>query len=420
MKSCFWREHLTHVRRNAGSGTLFHTNRRATNSKLAVGGLRGNGPASWDSDSFTLPIGSSPSHLPICPQHLAENLRPLDLASSRALQPLPGLKSAAHVVVAGDVFDGDLIESVVIRRALEQLRQEAGITWVLLPGNHDPARAGGLWERIARIGVPGNVAILTEAKPFALSPEAAVLPAPLTSKNPGRDPTEWMDHAATPPGVLRIGLAHGSVHGFGSEGESSVPLARDRAARAGLAYLALGDWHGTKSIDARTWYSGTPEPDRFKDNDAGNALAISLDGSAPPAVKKIASAHFNWLQIASVIRSIADVQAIARQIAVLPDASSRVLLNLTLSGALTLSEYADLETWKPTFEGRLRHLEIDESGLAVTATSGDLESLDTLAGQEGAQGGVLSVAARQLAAIAQDPSHPQRSVADLALRRLYS
>lgn len=329
-------------------------------------------------------------------------------------------EGAAHVLVAGDVFDSDLIESVVIRRALEQLRQEAAITWVLLPGNHDPARAGGLWERIARIGVPDNVAILTEAKPFVMSPEAIILPAPLTSKNPGRDPTEWMDHAATAPGVLRIGLAHGSVHGFGSEGESSVPLARGRAGRAGLAYLALGDWHGTKSIDAKTWYSGTPEPDRFKDNDAGNVLAVSIDGSAPPDVRLIASAHFKWLQIASVIRSIADVQAIERQIAALPDASSRVLLNLSLSGALTLSEYAQLETWKPKFEGRLRHLELDESGLAVTASSGDLESLDSLAGQDGAQGGVLSVVARQLAATAQDPFHPQRSAADLALRRLFS
>ncbi len=193
-------------------------------------------------------------------------------------------EGAAHVLVAGDVFDGEQIESATIRRALEQMRQAAPVTWVLLPGNHDPARVGGLWERIARIGVPDNVMVLNEAKPFALSPQAIILPAPLTSKNPGRDPTEWMDHAATPPGVLRIGLAHGSVHGFGSEGESSVPLARDRAARAGLAYLALGDWHGAKQIDARTWYSGTPEPDRFKENESGNILAVSVEGGALPAV----------------------------------------------------------------------------------------------------------------------------------------
>jgi DNA repair exonuclease SbcCD nuclease subunit len=354
------------------------------------------------------------------PAQLAGELAAARLGIIVRVAAIARAEGAAHAVVAGDVFDGDLIETVVIRRALEQLRQEAGITWALLPGNHDPARAGGLWERIARIGVPDNVVVLTESKPFALVPEAVILPAPLTSKNPGRDPTDWMDHAETAPGVLRIGLAHGSVHGFGSEGESSVPLARDRAARAGLAYLALGDWHGAKQIDARTWYSGTPEPDRFKENDTGNVLAVSIDGLAPPVVKKIASAHFNWVQMTSVIRSIGDLQTIERKVTVSPDTSSRVLLSLTLSGALTLSEYAELESWKQTIEGRLRHLELDETGLAVTASGGDLESFGSLAGQEGAQGGVLTVAARRLAAIARDAAHPQRAAADLALRRLYA
>ena len=87
---------------------------------------------------------------------------------------------------------------------------------------------------------------------------------------------------------------------------------------------------------------------------------------------------------------------------------------------MTLSEYAELESWKQTIEGRLRHLELDDLDLAVTATSGELESLDSLAGQEGSQGGVLTVAARQLAAISQNQAHPQRVAADLALRRLFA
>ncbi len=354
------------------------------------------------------------------PPALAGELGAARLGVIARVASIARTEGAAHVLVAGDVFDGEQIESATIRRALEQLRQEAGITWVLLPGNHDPARAGGLWERIARIGVPVNVVVLTESKPFALSPEAVLLPAPLTSKNPGRDPTEWMDHAETPAGALRIGLAHGSVQGFGSEGESNVLLARDRAARAGLAYLALGDWHGAKQIDARTWYSGTPEPDRFKDNAAGKVLSVSVDGSALPSAKLIDSAQFSWLQIAATVRSIADVQALERQLSAFPDASSRVLLQLTLSGALTLSEYSEYELWKQTVEGRVRHIATDETGLAVSATSAELESLDRIGGHDGTQGGVLTAAACQLAAIAQDLSHPQRDAAELALRRLFA
>jgi len=50
-----------------------------------------------------------------------------------------------------------------------------------------------------------------------------------------------MDGAATPPGVLRIGLAHGSVVNFGSECEATNPIDPARATKARLDYLALGD-----------------------------------------------------------------------------------------------------------------------------------------------------------------------------------
>ena len=86
----------------------------------------------------------------------------------------------------------------------------------------------------------------------------------------------------TPAGALRIGLAHGSVQGFGSAGDANVPIDPARVKSAGLSYLALGDWHGTTRISDRAWYSGTPEPDGFRDNDPGNALIVRLDGAGPP------------------------------------------------------------------------------------------------------------------------------------------
>ena len=108
-----------------------------------------------------------------------------------------------------------------------------------------------------------------------------VLPAPLTAKSTSRDPTAWMDAAATPSGSLRIGLAHGSVQGFGSAGEANVPIDPARAKSAGLAYLALGDWHGTTRISERVWYSGTPEPDGFPRQRAGaRARSCSIEGAA--------------------------------------------------------------------------------------------------------------------------------------------
>lgn len=99
------------------------------------------------------------------------------------------------------------------------------------------------------------------------------LMAPLTQRHTYNDLTEWFDEVPTAPGNVRIGVAHGSVQGVLAEDiDSANPIGAQRAERAKLDYLALGDWHGCKQIDDRTWYSGTPEPDRFKGNEPGYAL----------------------------------------------------------------------------------------------------------------------------------------------------
>jgi hypothetical protein len=73
-----------------------------------------------------------------------------------------------------------------------------------------------------------------------------------------------MNKEATPDGAVRIGMAHGSIRGYGSDGEAANYVPPTRADDSGLAYLAMGDWHRQMRINDRVWYSGTPEPDQFK------------------------------------------------------------------------------------------------------------------------------------------------------------
>ena len=76
----------------------------------------------------------------------------------------------------------------------------------------------------------------------------AVLPAPLTQRNTHSDLTEWFVGAETPPGMLRVGVAHGSVEGILADGiDASNPIAPGRARQAALDYLATGRlaWHAT-------------------------------------------------------------------------------------------------------------------------------------------------------------------------------
>lgn len=172
-------------------------------------------------------------------------------------------QDAPIVLLAGDIFDKEQLTNVTIRKPIEIMRRWSRITWHLMPGNHDLLRDNGLWDRLARMGIPDNVKLHTAANAIKIADDvpAYLLPAPLRYISSADDLTSYMDKEPTPDGAIRIGMAHGSVRGFGSEGEASNLISPDRAQTAGLAYLALGDWHRQIKIGERVWYSGTPEPE---------------------------------------------------------------------------------------------------------------------------------------------------------------
>ena len=319
-------------------------------------------------------------------------------------------QGAQHVVVAGDIFDSELIATIDIRRALARLAEQSDLTWLLMPGNHDPARISGVWDQVVRIGAPANVVVLDRAVPHALGREAVLLPSPLTSKDPGRDITDWMDIAVTPPGVARIGLAHGSVRGFGSDDTAALRLAPDRAKRAGLSYLALGDWHGVESVAQNTWYSGTPEPDQYPDNEPGYVLSVVLEEAKLATVEKLRSSEFTWVGMDRAIHSVADLATVERDLEASALSLGKTLVHLRLRGHLSLTEHAALQSWREVWGARLRFLDLDDKALAVNPEAADFEALG-LTGQ-------LLEAARQLAAIGSDADSPQQAHAATALLRL--
>ena len=296
------------------------------------------------------------------------------------LAALATAQQVAAVLVAGDVFDAQTVSDRTIRRLFNAMQGYAG-PWLLLPGNHDAALAESVWSRAQRIGaVPDRVELLLEPEP-RLYPDAgfALLPAPLTQRQTMADLTAWFDQAETPPELLRIGLAHGSVQGLLAEAiDSANPIAADRAERARLDYLALGDWHGLKQIDARTWYSGTPEQDRFKDNGAGQALIVEAafpsDHSMRPTprVTPYPIGTYHWQRWLVNLQLTSDAEALMEQLQAL---DSNSVLRLQLSGTLDLGAYQHLQTALEVAEGRCRSLQIDADGLRLTPTDADLAAL---------------------------------------------
>lgn len=282
------------------------------------------------------------------------------------------------VLVAGDVFDAQTVTERTLRRVFHLMAGYAG-PWVLLPGNHDAALTESVWSRVQRQGlVPSNVHLALRPEPIELTEVGvAVLPAPLTQRHTYHDLTEWFDHAETLPGLVRVGLAHGAVQGLLAEDiDSPNPIAPDRAERARLDYLALGDWHGCRQIGLRTWYSGTPEPDRHKDRDngAGQALLVDLDGAAGPVpqVTRLPVGQYRWCRITLALQVESDLDTGLDMLAALGPAD---VVDLRLSGQIDLAAEQRLQTALAQAEARVRHLDVDRSALRLAPTADDIAAL---------------------------------------------
>ena len=297
------------------------------------------------------------------------------LATVERIAGLATERQVDAVLVAGDVFDAQTVSDRTVRRLFNALAGFAG-PWLMIPGNHDAALAASVWTRARRLAcVPGNVYSLEQ--PCLRLFEAigvAVLAAPLTQRQTYSDLTTWFDDEPSPPGLLRIGLAHGSVAGVLPESaDSANPIAADRAATARLDYLALGDWHGTKCIDARTWYSGTPEPDRFKGNEPGNVLQVDIAGcGAEPVVEVIPVAAYRWQEWRSEIRVATDIDELEHR---LLDVAMGDVLALRLAGQVDLENQRRLQQILDVAQGRARALEFDLAELRLRPTDADIATL---------------------------------------------
>lgn len=323
-------------------------------------------------------------------------------------------EGAAHVLVAGDIYDSEVPTRQTLLAPLERMRLFPAVHWHLIPGNHDPHRPQGVWDRARAESLPANVHLHLGPEPFELGEHAVLLPAPLTRKSEGGDLTEWMDRAATPVGRARIGLAHGAVAGFGSGGDAVNPIDPGRPQRAGLAYLALGDWHRTMQIARDVWYAGTPEPDRAGSQEVGQALVVELAGpDGPVTVTPRRVGTFRWLSLTEHLADEAAVADLEAKLRALPDLSSLVL-RLQLEGHLPLAARADLERRLQGLAAILFDLAADYSKLMLRPTVEDLDSIEL--------GGVLREAADRLMAMAaaEGISDEDRRVAGDALIELFA
>ncbi|WP_370285850.1 metallophosphoesterase family protein [Pseudooceanicola nanhaiensis] len=345
------------------------------------------------------------------PEEVRQRLRQARQDSIGALAKAARAGAASHVLLAGDTFDAETPTRATLRQAMNAMAGYDDLTWVLMPGNHDHLGAAEIWETLARER-PGNVTLALDPVPMALAAGAMLLPAPCTTRNPGRDLTEWMD-AADSGAAIRIGLAHGSIRDFRSVeemgGEGGAVIAPDRAIRAELDYLGFGDWHGRIEVTPNTWYSGTPEPDSFKPHRPAGALLVSIaERGAPPEVTETQTGQINWTRLTlDLLESEDPAELLAGALPALAT-RDRTLIDIRATGRAGLAGHAALAQGIEDAAPDFLWAESNLSALAVTHEAGDLSLIDDR--------GAVRDAADALAAAADAGD----ATAAAALTRLYS
>lgn len=347
-------------------------------------------------------------------------------AAVRALGELAVREQASAVLLAGDIYDKQQPSPQTLAKPIEAMRRFPRVAWHLIPGNHDPARENGLWDRIRRLSLPENVHLHTSPGAVEIADDDGVrvflLPAPLRYLASSDDLTGYMDAEPTPTGAMRIGMAHGSVQGFGREGEAKNYIAPTRADTAGLAYLALGDWHRQVQVNDRTWYSGTPEPDQFKrppdsgrtQCNGGSVLLVEISGErGTPTITSLEAGQYSWHQVISTLIDESQIDVLEAELRGLDRDLGRVVLDLRVGGALSLDgRHQFEEKILGSVRAAVRGMRFDEGMLVLEPTEKDMDDID--------RSGFVRVAADRLKSMANDSSDNGRArLASLALRRLY-
>lgn len=199
--------------------------------------------------------------------HLGEdgltNARGLDGRAERALKALVDLSFQARtslVIIAGDLFDNNRVDTRIVDFALRELAR-APAPVVILPGNHDCLVPDSVYRRACFSNLTPNMHVFTASEGDTLSlPEldVAVWGKPINSYGGDLRPM-----AGTPPRSKerwQIAVAHGYYVGAQSHQIWSLQISEEEIVQSRRDYVALGHWGTFRCVcdgPVKAYYSGS-------------------------------------------------------------------------------------------------------------------------------------------------------------------
>jgi DNA repair exonuclease SbcCD nuclease subunit len=211
--------------------------------------------------------------------------------------------AADAFLVAGDLFEDNQVDESLVAAVGKIFAEHSSVPIYILPGNHDPFTGPeSIWHRRSMLSLPAHVHLLTSPGVTDLG-GIFLLASPLQQKLSTTDPSfRFIELAASlPANAIKIGITHGALAIDGKHQLNDFPIALKAATRAGLDYLAIGHWHNwlADTDGGRVVMPGTPEPDRFANDAAGNVALVEIAARGQqPLVKPLPVNTLTWRSLA--------------------------------------------------------------------------------------------------------------------------
>ena len=335
----------------------------------------------------------------------------------RAIGQLALEQDCGFVVVGGDVFETNHVERRVVVRALDAMGATPGVTFYLLPGNHDPLDASTVFRSgTFTAHCPGNVVVLDSEAPIGVKDGVRIVGAPWSSKKPLVDLVSKAISDTPDDDGVTIVVGHGAVDVLSPDAADPTLIHLsdlEQAIEDGMVqYVALGDRHSTTDVGTtgRVWYSGAPEPTRFTEIDPGNVLVVTVDGDDIDVTTHPVGL-WAFLSLPFDLQNPDDIDHLDDALSAIDD-KARTIVRLVLVGQLSLADKARLDTVLEHHSDLFGSLNTWErhTDLVVLPDDDDFTSLGL--------SGFANVALRELAEVAQGDRDEAVIAAD-ALGLLY-
>jgi len=272
-----------------------------------------------------------------------------------------GAWPADALLIAGDLFEHDRVSLDTLAFLRAEFKSIPHVPIFIGPGNHDPYMPDSPY---ATTVWPDNVTIFTRAEWTAhaldnlpLTIHGFAFDGPDISSNPFGKLEIPRDHR------VHVAVAHGSESSYiPPEKTAYAPFQAAGATPDGLAYLALGHYHGMRKITGgfgtQVYYSGAPEGHSFGETGVHYYLEIDIDETGA-RVTPVPSSRAVYTTASIDCSGFASIQELVNAIRALPrEAGMASIARVTVTGACDDSYRAELGSVYDAVAGDFEYLNL--------------------------------------------------------------